>query len=72
MLKRKRLNFNIYLSKLSCNLLLRNILLLMMTEWGFTVVWRVVMSSKQRFLSSVRSSLEGVKACLCFKNLLWY
>ena len=33
---------------------------------------RVVMCSKQRSLSSVRLSLEGLKACLCFKNLLWY
>ena len=31
---------------------------------------RVLMCSKQSFLLSVRSSLEGVKACLCFKNLL--
>ena len=31
-----------------------------------------LMRSKQLFLSSVCSSLEGVKACLCFKKLLWY
>ena len=68
MLQLKQLNLNIYLSKLFCNLLLRNILLIMMTEWGFTLVCRVSVCSKQRFLSSVRSSLEGVKACLCFKN----
>ena len=32
MLKVKQLNLNIYLSQLFCNLLLRNILLIMMTE----------------------------------------
>ena len=32
MLKLKQLNLNIYLRKLFCNLLLRNVLLIMMTE----------------------------------------
>ena len=38
----------------------------------FTLDYWVLMCSKQLFLSSVRSSLEGVRACLSFKNLLWY
>ena len=72
MLKLKQLNLNIYLRKLFCNLLLRNIWLIMMTEWGFTLICWILMCSKQLFFSSVCSSLKGVKACFCFENLIWY